>query len=86
MAFYVGGCMGTQQEEEVQPPSPWVRAVVVLLTLAVGGYGVICLIRGRLVSEDVVLTGAPARIVGAVLAALAIVSLLRSIYRWRKSR
>jgi hypothetical protein len=63
-----------------------VRVVVVLLTLGVGVYGIICVIRGRLVSEDVVLTGAPARIVGAVLAALAAFSLVRSIYRWRKSR
>jgi hypothetical protein len=51
----------------------------------VGVYGVSCLIRGRLVSEGVVLEGAPARVVGALIAALAAMTLARSLYgRGRK--
>jgi hypothetical protein len=61
-----------------------VRALVALVTLGVGVYGVSCLIRGRLVEEGVVLEGAPARVVGAAIAVLAAVSLARTIYRGGK--
>jgi hypothetical protein len=62
-----------------------VRILVALVTLGVGVYGVSCLIRGRLVSEGVVLEGAPARVVGALMAALAAITLARSLYgRGRK--
>jgi hypothetical protein len=52
----------------------------VLVTLGMGVYGVNCLIRGRLVSEDVVLEGIPARVVGAIIAALAAIMLARNLY------
>jgi hypothetical protein len=78
--------MGGRRRKGDEPPGPWLRAVVVLLTLGVAGHGILCMIRGRLVSEEVVLEGAPARLVGAVVAALALVTLVRSVYRWRKDR
>jgi hypothetical protein len=59
---------------------------VALVTLGVIVYGVSCLIRGRLVSEDVVLEGPSARIVGAVIAALAAISLVRTLYPWGRKR
>jgi hypothetical protein len=61
-----------------------VRALVCLVTLGIGVYGVSCLIRGRLVSEGAVLEGVSARVVGALIAALAAISLLRSLYRWER--
>jgi hypothetical protein len=69
----------------MKPPNPWVRALVALVTLGVGGYGVSCLIRGRLVTEGVVLEGIPARVLGAIVAAIAAISLVRTLYpRGRK--
>jgi hypothetical protein len=63
-----------------EPPGPWVRALVALVALGVGVYGIICLIRGRLVTEGIVLEGMPARVVGALLAVLAAVTLFRTLY------
>jgi hypothetical protein len=63
-----------------------VRVVVALVVLGVGAYGVICLIRGKLVTEGVVLEGAPARVVGALIAALAAITLARSLYPRRRKR
>jgi hypothetical protein len=63
-----------------------VRTFVVLLTLGVIGYGLSCMVRGRLVSEGITLEGVPARIVGAGVAGLAGIALVRSIYRWRRTR
>jgi hypothetical protein len=57
-----------------------VRALVALVALGVGVYGVVCLIRGRLVTEGVVLEGIPARVVGATIAAIAAISLVRTLY------
>ncbi len=78
--------MRSEQQEPVEPPGLGVQILVILVTLGVGGYGVFCAIRGRLVSEGVVLEGTPARIVGGMLVTLAAVSLVRSIHRWRKNR
>jgi hypothetical protein len=47
----------------------------------VGAYGVVCLIRGRLVMEGFVLEGFPARMVGGMIAVLAAISLVRTLYR-----
>jgi hypothetical protein len=77
--------MGGERRNQAEPPNPWVRALVALVTLGMGGYGVSCLIRGRLVSEGVVLEGAPARIIGAIIAGAAAISLARTLYpRGRK--
>jgi len=57
-----------------------VRAIVTLVTLGVGGYGVSCLIGGRLVTEGVVLEGVPARVVGAIIAGVAAITLARTLY------
>jgi hypothetical protein len=38
------------------------------------------LVRGRLVTEGFVLEGVPARVVGGILAALAAVAVVRTIY------
>jgi hypothetical protein len=48
----------------------------------VGVYGVSCLIRGRLVTEGVVLEGIPARVVGAIIAVMAAISLVQTLYPW----
>jgi hypothetical protein len=56
-----------------------VRTLVALVILGAGVYGVSCLIRGRLVSEGVALEGTPARVVGAIIAALAAISLVRTL-------
>jgi hypothetical protein len=62
-----------------------VRAAVALVALGAGAYGVVCLVRGRLETEGIVLEGAPARLVGALIAALAAITLARTLYpRWRK--
>ena len=74
--------MGGGRRNRAEPPNPWVRALVALVTLGVGVYGVSCLVRGRLVTEGVVLEGTPARIVGAIVAALAAISLVRTLYPW----
>jgi len=77
--------MGEQRRNRAEPPSPWVRALIALIALGVGAYGVSCLILGRLVTEGVVLEGIPARVVGATLAVLAALSLVRTFYpRGRK--
>jgi hypothetical protein len=53
--------------------------------LGVGAYGVSCLILGRLVTGGLVLEGIQARVVGAIIAALAAISLVRTFYpRGRK--
>jgi hypothetical protein len=72
--------MGRERRNGAEPPNPWVRALVALVTLGVGVSGVICLIRGRLVSEGVVLEGVPARVVGAIIAGLAVLALARTLY------
>jgi hypothetical protein len=72
--------MGEGRRNRAAPPSPWVRILVALVALGVGVYGVSCLIRGRLVSEGVVLEGAPARVVGAAIAGIATVALIRTLY------
>ena len=77
--------MGGERRNRAEPPTPWVRTLVALVTLGVGVYGVSCLIRGRLVSEGVNLEGAPARVVGAIIAVLAAITLVRTLYpRGRK--
>src|SRR5262249_11035629 len=75
-----GDRMGGGRRNRAEAPSPWVRALVALVILGVGVYGVSCLIRGRLVTEGVVLEGLPARVVGALIAALAAISLARTLY------
>ena len=71
--------MGGGRRNRAEPPNPWVRALVALVTLGVGVYGISCLIRGRLVTEDVVLEGIPARVVGAIIAAIAAIALVRTL-------
>jgi hypothetical protein len=57
-----------------------VRALVALVILGVVIYGASCVIRGKLVTEGMVLEGMPARVVGAIIAALAAISLVRTLY------
>jgi hypothetical protein len=77
--------MGEGRRDRAESPSPWLRGIVVLVTLGVAAYGISCLIRGRLVTEGVVLEGVPARVVGAAIAALAAITLARTIFpRGRK--
>jgi hypothetical protein len=62
-----------------------VRALVALVALGVGVSGLSCLIRVRLVTEGLVLEGVPARVVGALIARVAAITLARTLYpRWRK--
>jgi hypothetical protein len=62
-----------------------VRAVIALVALGVGVYGVSCLIHGRLVTEGIVLEGGPARVVGGIIAGVAAITLARTLYpRCRK--
>ena len=75
--------MAGGRRNRAESPNPWVRAFVALVTLGVGVYGVSCLMRGRMVTEGVVLEGVPARIVGAIIAALAAISLTRTLYSRR---
>jgi hypothetical protein len=80
-----GGCMGEERRNRAEPLNPWVRVLIALIALGVGVYGVSCLILGRLVTEGLVLEGIPARVVGATLAALAALTLVRTFYpRGRK--
>jgi hypothetical protein len=77
--------MGKERRNRAEPLNPWVRGLVALVSLGVGAYGVSCLILGRLITEGVVLEGIPARVVGAIIAALAAISLVRTCYpRGRK--
>jgi hypothetical protein len=77
--------MGGGRRDRAESPSPWTRAIVALVTLGVLAYGMICLIRGRLVTEGVVLEGVPARVVGGTIVVLAAIALARTIYpRGRK--
>ena len=78
--------MGDRGGDRAGPPSPWVRAFVALVTLAAGAYGVVCLARGRLVSEGVVLEGTPERVVGGIVAALAVLTLARTIFPGGRKR
>jgi hypothetical protein len=78
--------MGGGRRDRAESPSPWLRRIVVLVTLGVAAYGISCLIRGRLVTEGVVLEGAPERVVGATIAAVAAITLTRTIYPRRKKR
>jgi hypothetical protein len=78
--------MGERRGDRAEPPGPWPRAAVALVTLGVAAYGVACLVRGRLVSEGVALEGAPARVVGATIAALAVFSLARTIFPRKRKR
>jgi hypothetical protein len=75
-----------EERHRAAPPNAWVRALIALVSLGVGAYGVSCLIRGRLVTEGIVLEGGPARVVGAIIAALAGISLARSLYPWVRKR
>ena len=75
--------MEREQPNRPEPVNPWVRALVLLVTLGVGGYGIICLVRARMVTEGVVLEGFLARIVGAIIAGLAAISLIRSLHARR---
>jgi hypothetical protein len=72
--------MGGGRRNRAEPLNSWARALVALVALGVGVYGVSYLIRGRLVTEGVVLEGVLARVVGAILAALAAISLARTLY------
>jgi hypothetical protein len=77
--------MAEERHNRPEPLSPWARAFVAIVVLGVGAYGLICLIRGRLVTEGVVLEGFSARVVGGMIAALATISLVRTLHpRWRK--
>jgi hypothetical protein len=77
--------MAGKRRNRTEPPPRWVRAVIALVTLGVGASGVSCLIRGRLVTEGIVLEGVPARVVGGIVAGLAAISLARTLYpRGRK--
>jgi hypothetical protein len=78
--------MRERRQNRAGRPSLWVQVLVALVTLSVGVYGVSCIIRGRLVSEGVVLEGTSARVVGAIIAALSAISLVRSLYLWRRKR
>jgi hypothetical protein len=71
--------MGGGRRNRAEPLSPWARALTALVTLGVGAYGVSCLIRGRLVTEGVVLEAVPARVVGAIIAAMAAIALVRTL-------
>jgi len=71
--------MRGEHRKRVEQPKLWVRILVALVTLGVGVSGVMCLIRGRLATEGVVLEGAPARVVGAIIAVLATLSLVRTL-------
>jgi hypothetical protein len=57
-----------------------VRVVIALVTLGVFVYGIYCLVAGRLVSEGMVLEGIPARLLGATIAVLAVITMARTIY------
>ena len=72
--------MGEERRDRSEPPNPWVRVLITLVILGVGVYGVSCLVSGRLVTEGVVLEGTPARVVGAILAVLAAIGLVRTFY------
>jgi hypothetical protein len=76
--------MGGERRNRAERPHLGVRIVVALVTLGVCVYGLVCLIRGRLVTEGVVLEGVPARVVGAVIAALAAIGLVRTLWPRRK--
>ena len=78
--------MEEEPRNRTKTPSPWVRTIVVLVSLGVGVYGVSCLIRGKLVSEGVVLEGGPARVVGATIAVIAAVSLARTLLSNNRKR
>jgi hypothetical protein len=78
--------MGDERPNRSAPPGIGVRALVALICLATGAYGVVCIVRGRLVTEGIVLQGTSARIVGAMLAALAGVTLVRTFYPRRTKR
>ena len=73
--------MVEERHNRPEPLSPWARAFVAVVILGVGVYGAICFIRGRLVTEGFVLEGFPARMVGGMIAALAAISLVRTLYR-----
>ena len=70
--------------DRAESPSPWLRGIVALVTLGVLAYGISCLIRGRLVTEGIVLEGAPARVAGGIIAMLAAIALARTIYPRRR--
>ena len=77
--------MAEERHNRSEPLSPWARAFVAIVILGVGAYGVICLIRGRLVTEGFVLEGLSARMVGGLIAVLATILLVRTLHpRWRK--
>ena len=76
--------MGEGRRNRAEPPKRWVRAVIALVALGVGVHGVSCLIRGRLVTEGVVLEGVPARVVSALIAGVAAITLARTLYPRRR--
>src|SRR5262249_19619897 len=78
--------MGDERPKRSGPPGRGVRALIALICLVTGGYGVVCFIRGRLVTENIVLQGTSARVVGAMIAALAVVTLVRTFYPRRTER
>ena len=78
--------MAEERHNRPEPLSPWARAVVAVVILGVGAYGVVCLIRGRLVTEGFVLEGFPARMVGGMIAVLAAISLVRTLYRGERKQ
>jgi hypothetical protein len=72
--------MGEKRRNRAEPPNPWVRAFVILIALAAGVYGVYCLIVGRLVTEGMVLERTPARLLGAAVAAVSAITVVRTFY------
>jgi hypothetical protein len=78
--------MAQERQNQAEPLSPWVRALVAVVILGAGVYGVICLIRGRLVTEGFALEGFPARMVGGMIAVLAAISLVRTLYRGERKQ
>jgi hypothetical protein len=81
--------MKTQEEsqENTAPLALWVRVLAVLVGLGVIAVGVYMAVTGTWVYEDHALAeGVPARVVGAMVATIGVVSLVRSAYRWAKPR
>ena len=78
--------MGDERPKRSAPPGIGVRVLLTLICLATGSYGVVCIVRGKLVTEGIVLQGTSARLVGAMIAGPAGVTLVRTFYPGRTKR
>ncbi|HEY1859447.1 MAG TPA: hypothetical protein VGG61_03790 [Gemmataceae bacterium] len=70
----------------VEPPSLWVKIVVVLVALGVIATGLYMAVTGRWVFEDMAYAeGLPARIVGGAVTVVGAVALVRAIRQWARA-